>query len=169
MVNYNQTQISILRKIRAIAKVKNKSEVPFGAYRQSFELFEQFAEAAMGWDIGFRQLAHSVSPFQLEQLASPHLLYCRANFGCSFHQLGGPVIGFRTFALRSAQCTDFRWCGEAVSGHDLIVYPVGGDFESVSRAGFDIFTVSLSTKLLEQTAQTLFHRQIGRASCRERV
>ena len=141
--------------------MENKSGIPFGAYRQSFELFEQFAEAVMGWDIGFRQLAHSISPFQLEQLSSPQLLYCRAKFGCSFHQLGGPVLGFRTFALRSRDCTDFRWCDEAISSHDLIVYPVGGEFESASRPGFDIFTVSLSTELLEQTAQTQFHRPLS--------
>jgi hypothetical protein len=141
--------------------VENKSDVPFWARRQSFELFEQFAEAATGWDIGFRQLAHSVSPFQLEQLSTPQLLYCRAHFGCGFHQLGGPVIGFRTFALRSRDCTDFRWCDEAISSHDLIVYPVGGEFESASRPGFDIFTVSLATELLEQTAKTQFHRPLS--------
>jgi hypothetical protein len=36
--------------------MENKSAIPSGAFQQSFQLFEQFAEAAVGWNIGFRQL-----------------------------------------------------------------------------------------------------------------
>jgi hypothetical protein len=141
--------------------MNNESDIPIVALRQSFQLFEQFAETAVGWDVGFRQLDHSASPFYLEQFSSPRLLYTRGRFGCSFHQLGGPTVGFRTFALQSEHCTDFRWCGEAINAHDLIVFPVGGEFESVSQSGFDIFTVSIADELLELTAQTQFQRPLS--------
>lgn len=141
--------------------MKKESEIPYGRSRNAFELFEHFAEAALGWDVGFRQLDCSTSPFLLEQLSSSQLLYCRAYFGSSFHQLGGPSVGFRTFALQCQGSTDFRWCGEAINGHDLIAYPVGGEFESSSRPGFDIFTVSLSTSLLERIADTVFHKPLS--------
>ena len=137
-------------------------DVPPGLYtRQSFALFEQLEEATQGWEMDFRQLSTTSSPFRLEQLATSQMLYGRAYFGSHFHQLGGPVLGFRTFALHSRDCTDFRWCGEAVNRHSLIVLPAGGEFESVSQPGFDIFTLSLSNTLLERTAEIQFQRPLS--------
>ena len=130
-------------------------------FQQSFELFEQFSQAAQGWEMDFRQLDTIDSPFRLEQMSTTHMLYSRAYFGCRFHQLGGPVVGFRTFALHTAGSSDYRWCGEAVNRHSLVVLPVGGQFESVSERGFDIFTLSLSNELLERTAQLQFQRPLS--------
>ena len=137
-------------------------DVPPGLYtRQSFALFEQLAEAIQGWDMDFRQLDAAPSPYRLEQLSTSHLLYSRAYFGSHFHQLGGPVLGFRTFALRTNEGTDFRWCGETVHGHSLVVFPADGEFETVSRPGFDIFAPSLSNTLLERTAEMHFQRPLS--------
>jgi len=129
--------------------------------RQSFPLFEQLVEATRGWEMDFRQLNATSSPFRLEQLSTSQMLYCRAFFGSRFHQMGGPTLDFRTFALRSDACTDFHWCGEAVNRHSLIVLPAAGEFESVSQPGFDIFTLSLSNTLLERTAEIQFQRPLS--------
>lgn len=128
--------------------------------RQSFPLFEQMAEAIQGWQLDFRQLSSLPSPCWLEQFSTAGMLYSRASLGGHFHQMGGPILGFRTFALRTSGCTDFRWCGNAVYPHSLIVFPSGGEFESVSEPGFDIFTVSLSNALLECIAEIEFHRPL---------
>lgn len=129
--------------------------------RQSFELFEQLSEAAVGWEMDFRQLSATQSPFFLEQFATSQMLYSRASFGSHFHQKGGPAPGFRTFALGAQGCSDFRWCGEAVNRQSLIVLPADGEFESVSSPGFDIYTFSLSYDLLEQTARHQFQRPLA--------
>jgi AraC family ethanolamine operon transcriptional activator len=151
-----------LRKnVREVDDVPVKDVPPGLCIRQSFPLFEQLAEATQGWEMDFRQLSAASSPFRLEQLSTPRMLYCRAYLGSQFHQLGGPALGFRTFALHSRRCSDFRWCGEAVNRHSLIVMPVGGEFESVSEPGFDIFTLSLSNTLLERTAEIQFQRPLS--------
>jgi AraC family ethanolamine operon transcriptional activator len=129
--------------------------------RQSFALFEQVAEAAQGWELDFRQLSASSSSYWLEQFSTGGMLYSRASFGSHFHQMGGPVIGYRTFALHTNGCTDFRWCGEMVGSDALILFPAGGEFESVSKPGFDIFTVSLSHVLLERIAEIEFGRPLS--------
>lgn len=128
--------------------------------RQSFSLFGQMADAVQGWDLDFQQLSASSDPCWLEQFSTAEMLYSRASFGSHFHQLGGPVLGFRTFALRAQGCTDFRWCGEMVYPLSLIVFPAGGEFESVSMPGFDIFTISLSNALLTRIAESEFQRPL---------
>ena len=75
--------------------------------RQSFPLFEQMAEAARGWDLDFQQLSASLDPCWLEQLSTAEMLYSRASFYSHFHQRGGPVLGFRTFALRAPRLYRF--------------------------------------------------------------
>ena len=139
----------------------DKNVAPGLCFRQSFQLFEQLAEASHGWDMDFRQLSANSVPYQLEQLSTAQMLYSRVHFDSHFHQVGGPVLGFRTFALASDTCSDFRWCGEAVNRQSLIVLPSDGEFESVSLPGFNIFTLSLSNALLERTAQTQFHRPLS--------
>jgi AraC family ethanolamine operon transcriptional activator len=129
--------------------------------RQSFRLFEEFAEACHGWEFDFRQLSVNASPYRLEQWSTSRMLYSRAFFGSHFHQLGGPVLGFRTFALKAENCSDFRWCGEAVHSHSLIVLPADGEFESVSLPGFDVFTLSLCNELLVRTAEVYFRRPLS--------
>lgn len=129
--------------------------------QQSFQLFEEFVEACHGWEFDFRQLSINSSPYRLEQLSTSRMLYSRAFFGSHFHQLGGPVLGFRTFALQADNCSDFRWCGEAVHSHSLIVLPEDGEFESVSLPGFDIFTLSLCNELLVRTAEVYFRRPLS--------
>jgi AraC family ethanolamine operon transcriptional activator len=130
-------------------------------FKQVFPLFEQLAEATQGWDLNFRQLSATSKAFRLEQFSTDRMLFSRACFGSHFYQAGGPTLGFRTFALHSINCTDFRWCGEAVHRHSLIVFPSDGEFESVSLPGFDILTLSLSNELLEQTAELQFQRPLS--------
>ena len=144
-----------------VLKVPEKDVAPGLCIRQSFRLFEELVQACHGWEFDFRQLSVNVSPYRLEQLSTSRMLYSRAFFGSHFHQLGGPVLGFRTFALQADNCSDFRWCGEAVRRHSLIVLPADGEFESVSLPGFDVFTLSLCNELLERTAEVYFQRPLS--------
>lgn len=130
-------------------------------FKSSFELFEQLSEATSGWDLDFRQLKRNRKAFSLEQLSTSKLLYSRAAFDSPFYQLGGPSAGFRTFALQAEESTDFRWCNEHVSRQNLIVFPVGGDFECNSQPGFNIYTLSLNETLLEEVAQAYCQRPLS--------
>jgi AraC-like DNA-binding protein len=135
--------------------------IPVICFKRSFELFEQLAEATYGWDLDFRQLKRNTGPFGLEQLVSPRMLYSRAGFDSPFYQLGGPLLGFRTFALQANGCSGFNWCGRGISGQSLIIFPCGGDFESNTQPGFDVFTLSLSEAVLEHVAKLHYQRPLS--------
>lgn len=134
---------------------------PVSCFKRSFDLFEQLAEVTYGWNLDFRQLRRNTDPFGLEQLVSPRMLYSRASFDSPFYQLGGPLLGFRTFALQANGCSGFNWCGQAISGQSLIIFPCGGDFESSTQPGFDILTLSLSDALLEHAAELHYGRPLS--------
>ena len=129
-------------------------------HSSSFELYEQFADAARDWELDFRQLGVANSQFRLQQMSTPRMLFSRAAIDSHFYQRGSPMIGYRTFALHTNDCTDYQWCGERADLHSLVVMPKGGEFESVSRPGFDIFTLSLSTPLLTRIAEVEFQRPL---------
>jgi AraC family ethanolamine operon transcriptional activator len=139
-----------------------KEQVPIGyCTDSSFELFEQLSEAINDWELDFRQLGAVNSPFQLQQLSTPRMLYTQGALDGHFYQRGGPTVGFRTFALNNYNGSDYQWCGERADFNNLVVMPKGGEFESVSRPGFDVFTLSLSTALLERTAELQFQRPLA--------
>lgn len=141
--------------------MENSSTITPGfCLRQPFPLFEELSEAVRGWELNFRQLSATSNPFWLEQLATSQMVYARVSFDSNFHQVGGPVLGFRTFALHASGSTDYRWCGSTVTNNDLIVFPAGGEFESVSHPGFAVFTLSLSEALLERIAELEFQRSL---------
>ena len=129
--------------------------------RRSFSLFEELAEASLGFDTDFRQLGPAEGSFLLEQLSTPDLLFTRVRLTSHFHQVGSCPPGYRTFSLLASGSRGFRWCGEAVNSDGILVMPEGGDFESVSPPGFDLFNVSLSHSLLARVAQRQFGRDLS--------
>ena len=134
---------------------------PVSCFKQSFELYEQLSEAVHGWDLDFRQLGRSNRPFELEQLVSPRMFYGRAHFDCPFYQMGGPLAGYRTFALQTGSCTGFNWCGQSITRQSLIIFPAGSDFESNTRQGFEVFMLSIKEALLERTAHLHYQRPLS--------
>jgi hypothetical protein len=84
-----------------------EEQVPAGyCQNNSFELFEQFVDASKDWELDFRQLDSANSPFRLQQMSTPRMLYARAVLDSHFYQRGGPTIGFRSFALHTNDCSD---------------------------------------------------------------
>jgi AraC family ethanolamine operon transcriptional activator len=125
-------------------------------FRRQFTLFEELAEASRGFDTDFRQLGPAQDRFLLEQLSTPDILFTRVRLTSHFHQVGSCPPGYRTFSLLASGSRGFRWCGEAVNSDGIVVMPEGGDFESVSPPGFDLFNVSFSHSLLARVARRHF-------------
>ena len=129
--------------------------------KQHFALFEQLAEATRGFDTDFRQLGPADGSFLLEQLGTPEMLFTRVRLTSHFHQMGSCPVGYRTFSLLASGSMGFRWCGEAVNSDGILVMPEGGDFESVSPPGFDLFNISFSHNLLARVALQRFGCDLG--------
>ncbi|MCX2983422.1 AraC family transcriptional regulator [Halieaceae bacterium IMCC14734] len=117
---------------------------------RSFDSFAELSDLASGWGTEFRQLRVEKFSPQIFQGRLSSLLLTNARFGCQVDQRGTTPPGMRTFALPNSGCTEFRWFGHTVSANSLLLFPIHGEIECVSRPGFSVFTFSIPVELLEQ-------------------
>ena len=120
---------------------------------RNFDSFSELSDLAGGWGAEFRQLsAERFSP-QIFQGRFSSLLLTNGRFGCQLDQRGTTPPGMRTFALPNSGCTEFRWFGHNVDANSLLLFPVHGEIECLSRPGFSVFTFCIPVELLEKNAR----------------
>lgn len=126
--------------------------------KAEFSLFEELASAAVGWDLDFCQLSQTNAPFFIEQIAGSSVVISRAALPARFYQQGAVAPGYRTVSLLASEARpqSWRWCGESVTPHSLLVMPLSGDFESVSGKNLDSLHLTLSITLLSDMAESHF-------------
>lgn len=132
----------------------------FFSQQHKFLLFEELACAVTGWNLDFIQLSPSEGNCLLQQMASPNMLFSRAQLSAKFEQRGGPSQDYRTFALMAPGCPALKWCRQAITQRSLIVFPANGDFNSISQPGFHMYTASLSQGLLERISGKYFQCEL---------
>jgi AraC-like DNA-binding protein len=132
----------------------DRPDTPYLA-RGSFSEFDELSEATAGWDLDFRQLDGGASPAELVQLSQPEISFLRTRLDRHYDQRGSSPPGVRTFALVEEGVSGVRWCGNDVTETTLMTFHPGGEFDGVSRPGFEVFTLSFSEERLAETAATL--------------
>ena len=139
--------------------------------RAEFSLFEELATRAVGWELDFCQFSHATAPFFIEQIAGSSVMISRAVLPARFYQQGAVAPGYRTVSLLASGFgpQSWRWCGESVTPHSLLVMPLGGDFESVSAEGLDTLHLTLPIRLLSDVAESHFGQPLHRLMPNERV
>lgn len=135
-------------------KSVDRPETPYLA-RGSFSEFDELSEAIAGWDLDFRQLDGGAAPAELVQLSQPDFSFGRVRLDRHYDQRGSSPAAVRTFALVEEGVSGVRWCGNDVTETTLMTFHPGGEFDAVSRSGFEVFTFSLSAERLAETAATL--------------
>ncbi len=138
--------------------------------RAEFSLFEELAAQAVGWELDFCQFSRATAPFFLEQVAGSTVVISRAVLPARFYQRGAVAPGYRTVSLLATGVgpQSWRWCGESVTPHSLLVMPLAGDFESVSSAGLDTLHLTLPIALLSDVAEHHFDQPLHRLMPDER-
>lgn len=117
---------------------------------RNFDSFAELSDLTVGWGTEFRQLsAEKFSP-QIFQGRLSSLLLTNGRFGCQLDQRGNTPPGMRTFALPNPGCSEFRWFGHTVSANSLLLFPIHGEIECLTRPGFSVFTFSIPIEQLEQ-------------------
>lgn len=123
------------------------------AVRSRFDDFEAFREAMAAWDLDLRQLDPGPLDVQLLHVASPKVLLSRSSFSRRMDQNGTSPRGFRTFGIPAQGRVHLRWRGRECDGDSLMLFPRGGELDSVSEAGFQVYTLSVSEAALQQATQ----------------
>ena len=132
--------------------------MPVSSYvvlRNRFEDFDEFATAVRAWDLDFRQLDRGKSTPEFAQVIGSDVLFSYARFNRHYHQQGGTPPGMRTFALLEDTVSGVHWFGREVTPSSLMCFPGSRELESVSRPNFEVYTISFSEALLNQSAAAM--------------
>lgn len=137
------------------AKMENSSPLSASQFfiKMRFDDFDAFSELAQGWDLHFDQLDRGAFEGELWQCGVEGAQIARVRFNRKLEQRGAAPVGMRTFVIPSYEEIDLNWRRYDVGGDDLLVNPYNGDYHSVSNAGFDMFTISMTNELLEKAAR----------------
>lgn len=127
---------------------------------QGFKSFEQFADLAVSWQADFRQLNSGNGSARLFQAQFGPLLLSSAYFDCHVEQQGTTPTGMRTFALFDKHTPQANWFGHMVGPESLLVFPLNGEIDAISRPGFSTCTFCLPETML----QTWFEQNSGQLS-----
>lgn len=113
-----------------------------------FTDMDEYAEQ-VGWDLGFHQLDAGSLQARAALMAAPRCSALRVEFNRAFHQSGEAPDGVITLGLPDPSAGEFRWCGTAAHGGDILNFNLENGFEGTSGAGFSGFTLSFTQELID--------------------
>jgi len=121
---------------------------PMVMVNEQYEDAESFGRGA-GWDIDFRQLERG--PLRASVLSFGHqeIMVFRVEFNRSFHQLGHPPAGFRTFGFPDVESGVLRYKCTEIKPGGLINFNFEKGLDSVNPPGqFGGFVLCFSEQVL---------------------
>ena len=137
----------------------------------SFDDFDVFNETTRGWDLQTTLLkpgGFNADVFQFVDAVSPFHLG-RIQFHSALRQSGSPPLKLLTFVVPTRFDFSMDWRRQTVTGHDLAVFPVGGELHAHVRSDFDVRLVSFPIDLVLQTADKLGYPDFGGTLRRQEV
>lgn len=118
-----------------------------------FDDFDAFSEAARLWQLDFLQLDRGGFSGSVFQSGIEGGQISWANFNRKLEQHGQAPEGMMTFVVPASECLRLNWRRHQVEGNDLLIFPVGGELDSMSNESFDVITISLNLHWLERAEE----------------
>jgi len=107
-----------------------------------FGEFDACADALLDWEIEAVQLDRGPFEGELSQARSPTVLLSEMTFGRALHQRGEPPRGMRTLGVPADPTQRIFFQNRWAHGNQLLFFPSGSELDSVSLAGFHVFSAS---------------------------
>ena len=120
-----------------------------------FDEFDACADALLRWEIEAVQLDRGPFVGELIQARSPAALLSEMTFGRALHQRGEPPRGMRTLGVPADPTQRIFFQNHWAHGNQLLFFPRGGELDSVSLAGFHVFSVSYDEDRVSAICQAL--------------
>ena len=116
--------------------------------------FEEFAATVQDWNLETTLLSRGRFLGHVWQQVGPGHSYQigRARYSKALRQVGESPPGMRTFAIPASRSMVMDWRRRPTTAGDLLLFPPGGELDGVTRAGFDVFTVSVPQERLDSIA-----------------
>jgi AraC family ethanolamine operon transcriptional activator len=123
--------------------------------RARFDDFDACADALLSWEIEAVRLDRGPFAGELIQTRSPTTLLSEMTFGRALHQRGEPPRGMRTLGVPADATQRIFFQNRWTHGNQLLFFPHGGELDSVSLAGFHVFSVAYEEDRVSEICQAL--------------
>lgn len=120
-----------------------------------YDEFDACADALLAWEIEATQLDHGPFEGELIQVRSPAALVSEVTFGRALHQKGEPPRGMRTLGVPADPAQRIFFQRKWNRGNQLMIFPRGGELDSVSLAGFHVFSISFEEDRMSEICHAL--------------
>lgn len=127
-------------------------------YSHDFNDFEEFSEATRFWDLEFVQLGRGAFTGKLLQAGMDDFQVLHAQFSRPLLQRGTSPNNMQTFAVLGNRSFPPVWRKNEIH-RDSIMFFSGKILDVVSRADFDVFSISIRDNLLSRFAQVLGYKK----------
>ena len=117
-------------------------------------------ESLVGWDLDFLPLEKGRFPSRIGQYLFTDTYIGEAEFLKRVEQRGSTPSGYRTFVVPKDDLVNYFWRGRDIDGQTLSLFPPDGELYSISNGSFRIFTISLSSNLLEEALDIVQSKKI---------
>lgn len=117
--------------------------------------FDQFNELSKDWDTDFRALSSpNAENIQLFQSHSGQTQLSFAHFDLAVNQRACAPQETRNIAILPPKHPDLFWCGKHITGGQVLLFNKNGEMESVSKEGFEVFSLSVPEQWVKQICST---------------
>ena len=122
--------------------------------RREFSDIDEFAEAAIGWDVDLRQLETGISDLSIEMIASPNVIIQHFHMPFAIHQRGLSPAGYTTFGLLFGEGR-LNWAGRESSDAVLVDFNDPNGFDAASGSGFHGIAISVSNEMFSRNVELM--------------
>jgi AraC family ethanolamine operon transcriptional activator len=117
---------------------------------QRYDDFDFLQETIRAWDLDFHQIEQGPFDGVVAQRTGDRIETAYARFDRALEQSGSPPPASFTFAIPAARCTPFWWRNQRINVSRIAMFRPGGELDAVSAAGFEIFTLSIPERTLDE-------------------
>ena len=121
---------------------------------QSFNSIDHWSQA-IGWDMDFRQIEPGLLNARAVGFGHAGIMVMRVELNRSFHQLGSPPAGFKTFGLPDEESGTLRWGGAETPPGVLINFSYEEELDCVNQGPMGGYIFSFSEDALNRASETL--------------
>jgi len=111
-----------------------------------FSDVEELCASVRSWELDFRPLVvskHCSAAFNIFQQCYGPLEIGHAKFSASIDQRGAPPSDCWTFVILEESMRQLWWRGHDVDSETMLIFPIGGEFNSFSGPDFEVYTISI--------------------------
>jgi len=109
-----------------------------------FNDIDQHSEFLNQWDVDFKQLEPGKINVSMMVLADNEFQAFNASYDKTLLQNGSCPKNLITFGIPRNNSTPFFWRGKKIAGNNICIFPINGEIDSETKAGFDVYGISFS-------------------------